>query len=90
MVALERTFGANLRRCRQAAGFTQEQLAHLSGLHPTYISLLERGQRNPGFEITTKLIGALRIEAGDLYRGVVWIPPEVGRRGRFKYSATEP
>jgi transcriptional regulator with XRE-family HTH domain len=89
MVALERTFGANLRRCRKAAGFTQEQLAHLSGLHPTYISLLERGQRNPGFEITTKLIGALRIEAGDLYRGVVWIPPDVGRKGRFRYSTTE-
>ena len=29
------------------------------------LSLLERGQRNPGYEITMKLIGALRIEADD-------------------------
>ena len=86
MVALDRTFGANLRKCRKAAGFTQEQLAHLAGLHPTYISLLERGERNPGYEITMKLIGALGIEADDLYRGAVWIPPAVGREGRFTYS----
>jgi len=90
MVALDRTFGANLRRCRKAAGLTQEQLAHLAGLHPTYISLLERGQRNPGFEITLKLIGALDIEANDLYRGVAWIPPDVGRKGHFRYNASEP
>jgi transcriptional regulator with XRE-family HTH domain len=89
MVALERTLGANLRRCRDAAGFTQEQLAHLSGLHPTYISLLERGQRNPGFEITTKLIGALGIEANDLYLGLAWVPPDVGTEGHFAYRESE-
>jgi transcriptional regulator with XRE-family HTH domain len=86
MVALDRTFGANLRRCRKAAGFTQEQLAHLAGLHPTYVSLLERGQRNPGFEITVKLIGALGIKADDLYRGVSWVPPGVGTEGHFTYT----
>jgi transcriptional regulator with XRE-family HTH domain len=89
MVALDRTIGPNLRQCRKAAGFTQEQLGHLAGLHPTYISLLERGERNPGYEITTKLIGALGIAADDLYRGVVWIPPGVGNEGRFTYSPTE-
>jgi transcriptional regulator with XRE-family HTH domain len=89
VVALDRTFGANLKQCRKAAGFTQEQLAYLAGLHPTYVSLLERGQRNPGYEITMKLIGALGIEADDLYRGVTWIPPDVGREGRFTYCATD-
>ncbi len=89
MVALDRSFGANLKRCRTAAELTQEQLAHLAGLHPTYVSLLERGERNPGFEITLKLIGALRIKADDLYRGVAWIPPDVGREGRFTYGGDE-
>ncbi|HVX33541.1 MAG TPA: helix-turn-helix transcriptional regulator [Solirubrobacterales bacterium] len=86
MVALDRTLGANLRLCREAAELTQEQLAHLADLHPTYISLLERGQRNPGFEITVKLIGALGIAADDLYRGARWIPPDVGMEGRFAYD----
>ena len=89
MVALDRTLGANLRRCRKGAGLTQEQLAHLAGLHPTYVSLLERGQRNPGFEIQVKLIGALGIGADDLYEGVVWIPPVVGREGRFRYGGSD-
>jgi transcriptional regulator with XRE-family HTH domain len=86
VVALDRTLGANLRRCRRDAGLTQEQLAHVAGLHPTYVSLLERGQRNPGFEIQVKLIGALGIDANDLYKDVVWIPPAVGRGGRFRYG----
>lgn len=89
MVALDRTLGANLKRCRREAGLTQEQLAHESGLHPTYVSLLERGQRNPGFEIMVKLIGALGIEASDLHQGVAWIPPSVGREGRFTYGGSE-
>jgi transcriptional regulator with XRE-family HTH domain len=85
VVALDRTIGANLKRCRRAAGLTQEQLAHISGLHPTYVSLLERGQRNPGFEIMVKLTGALGIEANDLHKGVAWIPPGVGNEGHFAY-----
>ena len=89
MVALDRTLGANLRRCRKDAGLTQEQLAHDAGLHPTYVSLLERGQRNPGFEIQVKLIGALGIDANDLYKDVVWIPPAVGRGGRFRYGGSD-
>ncbi len=89
MVALDRTIAVALKRCRREAGLTQEQLAHLADLHPTYISLMERGQRNPGFEIMVKLIGALGIEAGDLHRGVAWTPPDVGREGRFTYGEQE-
>jgi transcriptional regulator with XRE-family HTH domain len=87
VVALDRTIGANLKRCRSAAGLTQEQLGHLAALHPTYISLLERGERNPGFEILAKLIGALGVEANDLYEGVAWVPPGVGTEGRFTYGS---
>jgi transcriptional regulator with XRE-family HTH domain len=85
-VALDRTFGPNLRRCRRTANLTQEQLAHLANVHPTYISLLERGKRNPGYDVTMRLIGALEVGADELYKGGAWIPPEVGTKGRFKYD----
>jgi transcriptional regulator with XRE-family HTH domain len=90
VVALDRTLAATIRRCRVEAELTQEQLAHRADLHPTYVSLLERGQRNPGFEILVKLVGALGVDANDLHRGVTWAPPDVGREGRFVYTDPEP
>jgi transcriptional regulator with XRE-family HTH domain len=44
-VAREGSFGARLRRLREAAGFTQEELAVRAGLSPDAIGTLERGQR---------------------------------------------
>jgi DNA-binding XRE family transcriptional regulator len=39
--------GRNLRRVRTAAGLTQIALAKRSGIHRSYVSALEAGQRNP-------------------------------------------
>jgi DNA-binding XRE family transcriptional regulator len=39
--------GRNLRRVRTAAGLTQTALAKRSGIHRSYVSALESGQRNP-------------------------------------------
>jgi DNA-binding XRE family transcriptional regulator len=36
----------NLKHKRAAKGWTQEELAHVSGLHRTYIGAVERGGRN--------------------------------------------
>jgi transcriptional regulator with XRE-family HTH domain len=40
-------FGRILQEKRQEKGLSQEQLAQLCGLDRTYISLLERGLRQP-------------------------------------------
>jgi transcriptional regulator with XRE-family HTH domain len=47
-VEIEVAFGEVLRQLRTNAGLSQEELANQSGLHRTYISLLERGLRMPG------------------------------------------
>jgi transcriptional regulator with XRE-family HTH domain len=39
--------GHIIKRLRKEKGWSQEELAHFSGLDRTYISLLERGLRNP-------------------------------------------
>ncbi len=44
-VAQEGSFGARLRRLREAASLTQEELASRAGLSPNAVSALERGQR---------------------------------------------
>lgn len=84
-IALDRAFGPNLRRCRKRAGYTQEALAQRAGLHRTEISLLERGLRNPGYDVVTRLLGALGVEPNELLKGTTWKPPGIGSKGRFVY-----
>lgn len=54
-------FGEVLRECRAKAGYSQEALALKAELDRTYISLLERGLRQPTLETLFKLAGVLGI-----------------------------
>ena len=63
-------FGSNVRRTREAAGITQEELASRAGLHRTYIGGLERGERNVGLINLAKLALALHVEPADLVKGM--------------------
>ncbi len=45
MASGARSFGAHLKALREAAGFTQEELATISGLSVHAVSALERGER---------------------------------------------
>ena len=47
---------------------SQETLAAEATCHPTYISLLERGLRNPSLDTILKLAGALDCPAWKLVR----------------------
>ena len=58
---VEQVFGQVLRELRTRAGKTQESLAFDAGLDRTYISLLERGLRQPSLETVLVLGRALGI-----------------------------
>src|ERR1044071_3095346 len=54
------TFGAQLKALREAAGFTQEELATIAGLSVHAVSALERGERRkPHVETVRALSAAL-------------------------------
>lgn len=59
---ISKQFGVVVRKKRLAAELTQERLAELATLHPTYISMVERGIRNPTLEAAAQIAEALGIE----------------------------
>ena len=63
-------FAANLRRTREGAGISQEELASRCGLHRTEISFLERAQREPRLSTIVKLAKALEVNAAELLKGL--------------------
>jgi transcriptional regulator with XRE-family HTH domain len=62
--------GHNVRRIRTEAGLSQEELAYRAKLHRTYISSIERGQRNVSVENIFAIAEALRVPPGDLLKPI--------------------
>jgi transcriptional regulator with XRE-family HTH domain len=63
-------FGVILRELRVSAGFSQEELALECGLDRTYISLLERGLRQPTLSTLFKLAQALNLKPSKMIHSV--------------------
>jgi transcriptional regulator with XRE-family HTH domain len=59
-------FGKHIREIRTAKGYSQEQLAGFADLDRTYISGIERGQRNVSLMNLVKLAKALDVPAHQL------------------------
>lgn len=65
-------FAVNLRRARETAGISQEELADRCEVHRTEISLLERGGREPRLGTMVKLATALGTTPEALCSGISW------------------
>ena len=68
--------GEELKRARQKAGKTQEQLSHDSGVSRQYISFLGHDMKSPSVETLFRLCDAMGVSAATLIRRV--------ERDRFK------
>lgn len=58
--------GSNVRRLREAKGWSQEDYADRAGIHRTYVSDIERGRRNPTVTVVKKLAKPLEVSPGSL------------------------
>lgn len=63
--------GNRIRNFRNELGLSQEELAFRCGFDRTYISMLERGKRNPSYLNLLKLSKGLNIEISRLVKGLV-------------------
>jgi transcriptional regulator with XRE-family HTH domain len=68
--------GEELRKARQKLGLSQEALAEKSGLHRTYISLLERNIKSPTIDTLFRICKSLRISTSALIKKVEAKPNE--------------
>lgn len=72
----EEAFGYVLKTIRSDQGLTQEQLAFKSNLDRTFISMLERGLRQPSLTSIFSISTSLGISADKLIRKTVEIMDE--------------
>ena len=59
--------GQRLKEKRKEANLTQEQLAEIVGIHPTYVGKLEGGKNNPSVKMVYKITRALKIKFCDIF-----------------------
>lgn len=75
--------GRNLFMARRRAGFSQEELGVMAGLHRTEIGMVENGVRLPRVDTLLKLAFSLAVPVGELVEGIEWIAPAAAGPGSF-------
>ena len=63
---LQRSLGQTIRDLRSSRGYSQESFAHAVGLHRTYISDIERGERNVSLHNLVRIANTLDMSLSHL------------------------
>jgi transcriptional regulator with XRE-family HTH domain len=61
-------FGQIVKKHRLAKKLSQEALAEIADVHPTYVGLLERNQRTPGLDVAERIAKAFGLTLSQLVR----------------------
>lgn len=67
---LQRKFGLVLKELRLEKGLSQESLANQSDIDRTYISDIEKGERNISLKIIERLSETLQISLSELFKKI--------------------
>jgi transcriptional regulator with XRE-family HTH domain len=82
---LKKAFGEVIRERRKALGLSQEEIAESSGLHRTYISLIERGIKSPTLISIFGLAAALKAKPEELVKATrAGMPTKGGHKKSMK------
>lgn len=61
--------GTNLRKARQAKGWSQDELSFQSGVDRSYLSEVESGMKNVGIKRLDALARALEVDVATFFKG---------------------
>lgn len=67
---LLKLLGKRVHDLRAAKKWSQEEFAHVSGFHRTYIGQIERGEKNISFSNLCKIAGVLGVSLSELLAGL--------------------
>ncbi len=68
MSNIKKQLGQKIKELRLKAGISQEKLATKAKLHRTYMSDIERGERNVSVENIKKIADALNVDPNELLK----------------------
>ncbi len=84
------SFGREIKRRREALGWTLEELAERAKLSPNYIGTIENGRRDPSLSTVLALAKGLKVAPGELLGPVKDLSAEAYEIGRaFDAAAVE-
>ena len=75
---LAKRFGELVRNLRQERGYSQEDFSFRVGLHQTYVSSVERGERNVTIGTADRIAKALGVTLADLFGQLEREPDDLG------------
>ncbi len=64
------SLGTSLRTYREAAGYSQESFADRIGMHRTYYSAIERGEKNLQIDTLKRICDGLAVRMCDVLKDV--------------------
>lgn len=70
MSDIAKIIGQRIRNYRTEKNLSQEKVAELSGLHPTYIGQLERGEKNCTLESLWSVAKALEVPLSQIFEKI--------------------
>lgn len=68
MSEILKIFGKRIKELRKKNNMSQEKLAEKTGIHRTYLGVIERGEKSISIEIIEKLSKALNISISELFK----------------------
>jgi transcriptional regulator with XRE-family HTH domain len=76
--------GKRVQMLRAAKKWSQEEFAHISGFHRTYIGQIERGEKNISFSNLSKVASVLGLSLSELLSGL-----EERQEGSFSHRSKQ-
>jgi transcriptional regulator with XRE-family HTH domain len=83
--------GKRVHELRSAKQWSQEEFAHISGFHRTYIGQIERGEKNLSFGNLVKISSALGVTPSNLLSDPddAYVEPQRAKRGLGRGGSDE-